>query len=178
MKLCPFKKTCESRTSNCWEGDMKHTVKAKEVLKNKFWIVEDNNERIGTISFNDDQYMLSDKTGTHFYSERQLKKKLGKELLWEKLDITETKPSNKDVHGYPTSCDPYNAMYDVKRKLPLFTKSDKSKSLYCAGYYIIHFDKGWVKSFCPKLITVERYETKGPFKSDLEMRQELSRANK
>jgi hypothetical protein len=49
--------------------------------------------------------------------------------------------------------------------------------LYCAGYYIIHFDKGWVKSFCPKLITVERYETKGPFKTDLEMRTALSKAN-
>ena len=49
-------------------------------------------------------------------------------------------------------------MYDVKRKLPLFTKSKKSKSLYCAGYYIIQFEKGWVKSFCPKLITIERYE--------------------
>jgi hypothetical protein len=68
-------------------------------------------------------------------------------------------------------------MLDVQRKLPLFTKSAKSKSLYCAGYYIIKFDKGWVKSFCPKLITVERYETKGPFKSDLEMRQALSNAN-
>jgi hypothetical protein len=69
-------------------------------------------------------------------------------------------------------------MYDVKRKLPLFTKSEKSKSLYAAGYYVIQFEKGWVKSFCPKLITVERYVTKGPFKTELEMRQELSRANR
>ena len=69
-------------------------------------------------------------------------------------------------------------MYDVKRKLPLFTKSAKSNSLYCAGYYIIHFDKGWVKSFCPKLVTIERYESKGPFKTDIEMRQELSIANR
>ena len=69
-------------------------------------------------------------------------------------------------------------MYDVKRKLPLFTKSNKSKSAYCAGYYVIKFDKGWVKSFCPKLITIERNESKGPFKTDLEMRQELSRVNR
>jgi hypothetical protein len=59
----------------------------------------------------------------------------------------------------------------------LFTKSNKSKSLYCAGYYIIGFDKGWVKSFCPKLITIERYQFKGPFKTDLEMRQALSIEN-
>jgi hypothetical protein len=60
----------------------------------------------------------------------------------------------------------------------LFTKSNKSKSAYCAGYYIIRFDKGWVKSFCPKLITIERYEFKGPFKTEIEMRSELSRVNR
>ena len=42
----------------------------------------------------------------------------------------------------------------------LFTKSKKSKSLYCAGYYIIKFDKGWVRSFCPKLVTLESYDYK------------------
>jgi hypothetical protein len=46
--------------------------------------------------------------------------------------------------------------------------------LYCAGYYIIRFDKGWVKSFCPKLITIERYENRGPFKTEFEMKQVLS----
>jgi hypothetical protein len=152
-------------------------IKAKEVLKNKFWIVENEGTRIGTLSLSDDRYILSDSTGTHFCTERQLKKRLGNDLTWTKLEVVE-KEEVKEVNNFPTSCTPYNAMYDVKRRLPLFTKSDKSKSLYCAGYYIIRFDKGWVKSFCPKLITVERYETKGPFKTDIEMRQELSRANK
>ena len=68
-------------------------------------------------------------------------------------------------------------MLDVKRKLPLFTKSQKSKSLYCAGYYVIRFEKGWVKSFCPKLMTIEGYTSKGPFKTEIIMRQELSKAN-
>lgn len=154
---------------------MKHHLIAKEVLNGKFWIVEDAGVRVGTLSFNDEQYILSDKSGTHFYNEKQLKKHLGKDVSWAKLDIKETKP--KEVHSYPTSSEPYNSMYDVKRKLPLFTKSEKSKSLYCAGYYIIRFDKGWVKSFCPKLITVERYETRGPFKTEIEMRQELSNVN-
>jgi len=69
-------------------------------------------------------------------------------------------------------------MYDIQKKLPLFTKSKDSKSLYCAGYYTIRFEKGWVKSFCPKLITLQRYEYQGPFKTDLEMKQVLSRVNK
>ena len=65
-------------------------------------------------------------------------------------------------------------MYDVRKKLPLFTKSNASKSLYCAGYYVIKFNKGWVKSFCPKVITLERNEYKGPFKTEFEMKQVLS----
>lgn len=153
------------------------TVKAKPILKDKFWIVEDEGVRIGTITINDDKFMLSDKSGTRFYeNEKQLKKKLGKDFLFDALEIKETLPTVNEVHGYTTSSSPYNSMFDVKRKLPLFTKSEKSKSIYCAGYYIIKFDKGWVKSFCPKLITIERYDYKGPFKTDIEMRQELSRA--
>jgi hypothetical protein len=152
-------------------------INAKEILKDRFWIVEDNGVRVGTLSISEDQYMLSDTKGTKFFKNtRQLQKSLKSDINWTKLDIVETKA--KEVHGFPTSCEPFNNMYDVKRRLPLFTKSEKSKSLYCAGYYIIRFDKGWVKSFCPKLITVERYETKGPFKTDIEMRQELSRVNK
>jgi hypothetical protein len=48
--------------------------------------------------------------------------------------------------------------------------------LYCAGYYIIKFEKGWVKSFCPKVITIERNEHKGPFKTEIEMKMVLSNA--
>jgi len=152
-------------------------MNAKEIIKNKFWIVEDQGVKFGTISLNEDQYILSTPTGTKFYhSEKQLTKALDKKLSWTDLEITET--SAKEVHGYATNSVPFNPMFDVKRKLPLFTKSDKSKSLYCAGYYIIQFEKGWVKSFCPKLITVERYTTKGPFKTEIEMRQELSRVNR
>lgn len=153
-------------------------MNAKEIIKNKFWIVQDNGENIGTISFNDEQYMLSDAKGSRFFSStKQLQKSFNKPVSWTNLEIVETEPS-KEVNGYATSCVPYNSMYDIKRKLPLFTKSKKSKSLYCAGFYIIQFEKGWVKSFCPKLITIERYVSKGPFKTEIEMRQELSRVNK
>lgn len=151
-------------------------IKAKPVLENKFWIMEKDGVNFGTLTVNDDKFMFSSAEGVRFFeNKKQLERKIGKTVfeIKEHIDIV----PDKLVHGYPTSSAPYNPMYDVKRKLPLFTKSEKSKSLYCAGYYIIHFDKGWVKSFCPKLITVERYETRGPFKSELEMKQELSNAN-
>jgi len=152
-------------------------MKAKEIVKNKFWILSDDSQNIGTISFNDEQYMLSDSKGSRFFNDTlEIQKSLQSKVSWQELEINEVKPE-KIVNEYPTSCLPYNDMFDVKRKLPLFTKSSKSKSLYCAGYYTIKFEKGWVKSFCPKLITVERYEYRGPFKTELEMRTELSRVN-
>lgn len=152
-------------------------LKANPIVDNKFWIVEEDGERIGTLSRQEDKsYMYCCNTHTKFYeNEKQLVTDI--DIEWGVKDASPEKTVEKEVHNFPTSCTPYNSMYDVKRKLPLFTKSKKSKSLYCAGYYIIKFDKGWVRSFCPKLMTIEGYVSKGPFKTDLEMRQELSKAN-
>ena len=154
------------------------TMKAKPVLKDKFWIVEEEGLRVGTLSKNDDGFVVSQKGSIEFYkSENHLKKTFGKNFLVANITNKET-VSSREVHGYPTRTTPYNSMYDIKNKLPLFTKSKKSKSLYAAGYYIIKFNKGWVRSFCPKLVTLESYEYKGPFKTEFTMRQELSNANK
>jgi hypothetical protein len=151
------------------------TIKAKPILKNRFWVVEDEGKRIGTLSWNEDKYIFSNPKETVFLDNRkQINVKLGEKIEWGKIEDSRKKTGDLSVNRYPTSVYPYNSMYDVKRKLPLFTKSEKSKSVYCAGYFIIKFDKGWVKSFCPKLITVERYVNRGPFKTELEMRQELS----
>ena len=157
-------------------------LKANEILKNKFWIIEDidSNEKKGTLSRDaDNKYMYSCNTGTYIYDTKGIVEKNLGTLLWNKSDISEAKSNiAKEIYNLPTSTVPFNSMFDVKRKFGLFTKSKKSKSLYAAGYYIIHFDKGWVRSFCPKLVTLEKYESKGPFKTEFTMRQELSDANK
>jgi len=151
-------------------------IKANPIVAGKFWIVEEDGERIGTLSKQEDKtYMYCCNTHTKFYeNEKQLTKDV--DIEWGIKDA-QTVTADKEVHGFKTSCTPHNSMYDVKRKLPLFTKSKKSKSLYCAGYYIIRFEKGWVRSFCPKLVTIDGYISKGPFKDELTMRQELSKAN-
>jgi len=82
------------------------------------------------------------------------------------------------VHGYSVVTYPYNPMFDVQKQLPIYSKTPKSKSLFCAGYYIICFEKGWRKAYCPKLITLQRYPFKGPIKTKLEMQQVLNNAIK
>lgn len=157
------------------------SLKANEILKNKFWIIEDKDtkEKVGTLSKDtDNRYMYSCKDGSWFYdSKNTVERDLGN-ILWSKGSISDKSSPSKEIYDLPTSTNPYNAMFDLKRKFALFTKSKKSKSLYCAGYYIIKFDKGWVRSFCPKLVTLETYDYKGPFKTEFTMREELKNANK
>ena len=153
-------------------------IKAKPVLENKFWIVEQEGVRIGTLSKEDDGFVVNSKGKINFYkNESHLQKTFGKNFLIANIKSSEDNIS-KDVHGYPTRTIPYNSMFDIQRKLPLFTKSEKSKSVYCAGYYLIKFNVNWLKSYCPKLITVERNEYMGPYKTELEMRMALNNVNK
>jgi hypothetical protein len=149
---------------------------AKPIVDGKFWIVEQDGEKVGTLHKKENnKFILSSKAGDSFFGKKEeLIKTFGKDFFGGKIKTTVSHQEVRDVHGYPTSCYPHNPMYNLQKKLPLFTKSSDSKSLYCAGYYIIKFDKGWVKSFCPKLITIERYENKGPFKTEIEMKQILS----
>jgi hypothetical protein len=153
-------------------------MKAKPILEDKFWIVEDNGVRIGTLSKNDEGFVVSRKGKIDFYrSENQLTKKFGKNFLLANIKENNNSPTY-EVHGYSTRSIPYNSMYDIQNKLPLFTKSEKSKSVYCAGYYLIKFNINWLKSFCPKLITIERNEYIGPFKTEFEMKASLNNVSR
>jgi len=81
------------------------------------------------------------------------------------------------IHDYPCRTKPFDPVYNVKEKLPLYAKNIKSKSRYCAGYYVIKFRKGWIRTFCPKLITLQRYPYFGPFKTEAEVKSVLNNVN-
>jgi hypothetical protein len=153
---------------------------AKPIIDNKFWIVEKDGTKFATLRKNEDnKFIMSNEKGVRIYDTRKsLTDQFGKDFFIVKIVKEANNADPLEVHGYPTSTEPHNAMFDIQKKLPLFTKSGDSKSLYCAGYYVIKFDKGWVKSFCPKKITLERYEYQGPFKTELEMRQRLSNVSR
>jgi hypothetical protein len=81
------------------------------------------------------------------------------------------------VYGYPISGKFFNVVYDVKKRLPIYTKTEKSKSQYCAGYYLLLLNNIWTKSFCPKNISVNRYQYLGPFRTEAEMSNKLKEVN-
>ena len=148
---------------------------AKPIVDGKFWIIEQDGLKIATLHKKENKYVLSNTDGEILFTKKEeLTKQFGPNFFLTKHNIKISAIETNECHGYPTSCKPYNSMFDVRRKLPLFTKSNNSKSLYCAGYYTIKFEKGWVKSFCPKVITIERNDHKGPFKTELEMKHVLA----
>ena len=179
QKPCLYETTCINKTKGCREIIM-NELHAKPIIENKFWIVEQDGEKVATLRKNeDDHFVMSNEAGVKVYPNKEsLTRQFGKDFFVAKIVREANDAQPNEVHGYSTSVEPHNAMFDIQRKLPLFTKSGDSKSLYCAGYYVIRFEKGWVKSFCPKLITLQRYEYKGPFKTDLEMKQVLSNVSK
>lgn len=149
---------------------------AKPIVKNKCWILEEDGNKIGTI--------LNNGRGVTLVSRGKRENFGSLKVLSDRYNIVvdKTKPAKQIreshmVYDYPCDYDAQNILWDVRHKLPIFTKGSKSKSFFCAGYYIVKFNNGWVKSYCPKLITLNRYPYQGPFKSQEEMQERLRTAN-
>lgn len=147
-------------------------LKAKSVVPNKFWILEGSDgDRKGTLSVQGDSVrVVLDNNVTVYEDINKACWDLGLSLPARE---EKTKETTEEVMGYPTRCEAYNPTWDIKRKIPVFTKTAKSKTLHAAGYYVVHFENGWVQSFCPKVSTLDVNEYQGPFKDKLEMRERL-----
>jgi hypothetical protein len=149
---------------------------AKAIVKNKCWIVEDSGIKVGTI--------LANPQGVVYQHDQKREQFVNLKVLSDKYNIVvdKTKPTkvikeSHVVYDYPCDYNAQNILWDVRHRLPIFTKGTKSKSFFCAGYYTVQFNNGWVKSYCPKLITLNRYPYKGPFKTQEEMQESLRIAN-
>ena len=155
---------------------------AKVLVPNKVWLVEDSGVKLGTLNKEKKGYaFFKNGVKVELHDLTEVKARFGEELFQDSINNLKTtvKPIDlKTIYDFPCSSKPFNPVYNVKNRLPIYSKSSKSKSLYCAGYYVIKFRKGWVKSFCPKLITLERYAYQGPFKTEQEMKSILAQVNK
>ena len=170
------------------------TVKAKTLVKDKFWIVEEHGQKLGTLQKKDDngwiflskkdhrqvfdtQESLFTRFGFNIFAELKTTTPVLEEKRVDKWDVKQAQ--DFEVHDYPCSQKPYNSLWDVQKKLPLYTKTPKSKSMFCAGYYIVKFETvNWRKAYCPKIITLQRYPYKGPMKLKTEMVSQLNDALK
>jgi hypothetical protein len=150
---------------------------AKPVVKNKYWIVENDGHPIATIQAVEDG-------GFVYVHDDQRERYPSVKVLSKQHNIKFTTTTKKvkasadnQVYGFPISGKSFNEVYDVKRRLPIYTKTEKSKSQYCAGYYLIHLNDAWTRSFCPKSISVNRYPYLGPFATEQAMLEKMKEVN-
>ena len=136
-------------------------AEAKNIVKNKFWVIEEDGHQVGTIqAVNDGVVLVTGQTREKFPS---LKLLTTKHNMHVARRINQKSTSVNSVYDYPCDAKPYNSIYDLKSRLPLYTKESKSKSFYCAGYYLVDFNGTWLTYFCPKKIVLSRNKFFGPF---------------
>ena len=153
-------------------------IVAKPVVKDKFWIVERDGEKYATIQAIDEAggyaYVHDDQREI-FPNIKLLSKKYN--ISFEKADRKKT-VAESNIWNFPTAGKPHNALFDVQKYLPIYTKTSDSKSYFCAGYYAVNIDGTWVKHFCPKLIILNRNEYCGPFATEEAVKKELNERNR
>ena len=141
-------------------------IKAKPIVKNKFWILRDGNHKVGEVNAIQGGFSVTvNNKEARFKTLTTLKRRAGIEFD-DSINIVTAKKKTVDVHGFPAAGHIYNAVWDVQLKLPLYTKKEKSKSMFAAGWYKIKLKNRWKTVFCPKLIILERNQYQGPFNAD------------
>lgn len=138
-------------------------ITAKPVVKNKFWILQDDNGKIGTVEKNRSGFVV--RTKDHAEEFKTIKTIKNVTNIVFEDPAKKKKEFENQVNGFPTDVKPLNAVYNVQERLPLFTKKDKSKSWYAAGYYRVTINGVTEIMFCPKLILLQRYDYFGPVKT-------------
>jgi hypothetical protein len=159
-----------------------------ELVKNKFWILEDAGVKVGLIRrVNENCFDLY---GTRVWEDPRnvslssLEEQFGKGILTPKeivksisVDYGETLT---DVLGYPAKHAAHNVKHiEVKGKqVPTYTKSASSEVRYAAGYYGLQFASMWKNAYCVKLGTLDEYNFIGPFKTTTELEAEVLLKNR
>ena len=139
-------------------------ILAKPVVENQYWILKKDNRKIGQLEVADN----GNCTIKILDSVVQYKTiNMARDAINIEFAPPETStpvPSNQ-VHGHTVEGPVFNPLWDVKHKLPLFTKEEKSKSWFAAGWYRVKQHRKWKTVQHPKLITLERYTYQGPFQT-------------
>ena len=142
-----------------------------EIVKDKFWILEDAGIKLGTVrrTRSSDFEVIIREDGLEILSLGALTSKFGSKILEsgkvKKIESVEYGKDIDDVEGYPSKHRAYNKSLDDKN-IPIYTKTEKSKVLYAAGYYGLSFPgAGWKNAYCVKRETLDNYEYIGPVKT-------------
>jgi hypothetical protein len=135
-------------------------IEAKPVIPNRYWILKQDNRKVGQIEADDSGVTVKIQNRVAGYKTIRM---ASREANIEFTKLSSSKPAANQVHGFEVTGRVYNPVWDVKHRLPLFTRDTKSKSWYAAGWYMVKQHRAWKAVQNPKLITLQRYQYQGPF---------------
>jgi len=146
---------------------------AKPIIKDQYWVITDGDKKIGNVESQGSGFDV--KIGNnieHYTTTKQIQKfkKIEFEKYRKPKDTVDT-----TFATFPTGKNKvYNSVFDVKRKLHLFTETPKSKCYHAAGWFAVKQTSEFVNVFCPKYIFVCRYEYIGPFNTEDELNSSIN----
>jgi hypothetical protein len=135
-------------------------IVAKPVVNDQYWILKEDNQKVGEIEKTNGELKFKFKDPARFKTVKMNGRQTN--IKFELPVERSTSPANY-VHGYEVKETVFNPVWDVKQRLPLFTREDKSKSWYAAGWYLVRQHRNWKAVQHPKLITLQRYPYQGPY---------------
>ena len=155
-------------------------LKLKEIT-DRSWLLIVDQDKIGLISQqNNGEYILLAKEARIRFENRSEVNRFFEEDVFGNIEIVKKKEDDTQhfIKGYPVNYPNPIEPDNIKSDLPVFIKRKNSKVHLCAGYFCIGSPVGWRTVFCPKLSTIEQYPYRGPFRTDLEMKQQLKQLKK
>lgn len=148
------------------------TLIAKPVVKNQYWVVTDGDKKVGNVLANGTGFNVKlNGTNTHYKNTNDIKRQA--KIEFQTLKTNKTK-IDLPFAVFPTTNKVYNSVFDVKRRIHLYTKTLKSKCYYAAGYYVMNQNGENEVVFCPKYIFIQRYPYIGPFKTEDEAKNMIN----
>jgi hypothetical protein len=139
---------------------------AKPVINKQYWILQENDRKVGNVEACAGGYQIKiNNQVVAQYKTIKMVEQRGN-IKFDPPMITTAprkRSSTNTVHGYATAGRAYNPVWDVKMKLPIYTKTSKSKSWFAAGWYQVKKGRNWTAVQDPKLIVLQRYSYHGPY---------------
>jgi hypothetical protein len=139
------------------------TIIAKPIVDKQFWILQENDRKVGNIEANAGGYQVRIHNQVSQFKTIRLAASTVNIEFAPAVQITRPKVTQNHVHGYPAAGRVHNPMWDVGQRLPIYTKTNKSKSWFSAGWYNVRKGRNWQTVQSPKLIVLQRYPYQGPY---------------
>ncbi len=164
---------------------MTHEKAVLQQISDVAWLVHQGPSKLGILNKDVQEHYtyITGRELVKFNDQDAVVEHFGNSKLFTEIINVPTQTSEKIFikgfevdHENPIIID--SAHPDFRDDLPIYAKVEGKGIYYAAGYYCIHFEKGWKKSHGPKLATLLKYGYEGPFKTELEMRQRLKFLNK